>query len=183
VTTGALVLAAGVSRRFGSDKRRFLVDGEPLLRRTVARVLAAGLPCRVCLRPGDGDLPLWLDLPDVSFLECPGANRGMGATLAEGVARCDDWEALLVVLGDMAWTASATLAAVAASVTRRNIVQPTYRGRPGHPVAFGERFFPELRTLSGDRGGRDIIARCPDLVTGLPVDDPGIHRDLDFPAH
>ena len=176
---GALVLAAGVSRRFGSDKRRYPIDGEPLLKRTVSNVLAAGLPCRVCLRPGDGDLPPMLELSGLEFIECPSADEGMGSTLAEGTAACEDWDGLLVVLGDMAWVRPETLRAIHAALTVEGIVSPQYGGRPGQPVGFGRRFFPDLRALRGDRGGRDILARHPSVLVRLQVDDPGIHRDLD----
>ena len=48
---GALVLAAGYSRRFGEDKRAYPIDGKPLLARTLESVRASGLPLRLCLRP------------------------------------------------------------------------------------------------------------------------------------
>ena len=177
--TGALVLAAGVSRRFGTDKRRHKIEGKPLLNRTAGNVLAAGLPCRICLRPGDGDLPLWLGLDGVEFIECIRAAGGMGETLSEGTAACADWDALLVVLGDKAWVRPATLAAIAAAVTTHTIAQPVNGNRPGHPVGFGRDFFPALQRLSGDRGGRDILRRHRPAVLRLDVEDPGIHRDLD----
>ena len=180
---GALVLAAGASRRFGSDKRRHLVDGQTLLKRTVQGVREAGLPCRVCLRPGDGDIPLLLDLPGLAFIECRSASQGMGATLAEGVESCSDWDAVLIVLGDMGWVQPATLEAVAAKLTAHNIVQPTFRQQPGQPVGFGRDFFPELLALSGDRGGRSILHRHRSVRIAVPVEDPGILRDLDLPAH
>jgi molybdenum cofactor cytidylyltransferase len=181
VKAGALVLAAGFSRRFGSDKRRHPVDGEPLLKRTAANALAAGLPCRICLRPGDGDMPLMLGLPGIEYIECPAAVEGMGSTLAQGVAACEDWDGLLVVLGDMAWVRPATLVAVRDALAVDRIVQPRYRGRPGQPVGFGRDFYPDLLELRGDRGGRDILPRHGSALVRLPVDDPGIHRDLDTP--
>lgn len=175
------MLAAGASCRFGSDKRCYLVDGQPLLRRTVGAVREARLSCRVCLRPGDGDVPLLVDLPGITFIECRTASQGMGATLAEGLESCGDWDAVLIVLGDMGWVKPATLEAVAAKLTVHNIVQPTYRNQPGQPVGFGRDFFPQLLALSGDRGGRSILRRHPDARTAVPVEDPGILRDLDIP--
>jgi CTP:molybdopterin cytidylyltransferase MocA len=179
VTGGALVLAAGCSRRFGGDKRKYLLDGRPLLRHTLESVVDAGLACRVCIRPEDGDIPLRMDVPQVSYLACANAAVGMGATLAEGVGACADWDGLLVVLGDMAWVRPDTLALIFGALTPGAIVRPVYDSRPGQPVAFAADFFPELRALTGDRGGRDILRRNPHAVVSLAVDDAGIHRDLD----
>jgi molybdenum cofactor cytidylyltransferase len=49
-------------------------------------------------------------------------------------------------------------------------------------VAFGARFLPELGALDGDRGARDLLLQHPAAVQELPVDDPGILRDVDRPA-
>ena len=178
---GALVLAAGASRRFGSDKRRFPLEGEPMLRRTLEAVRAASLACRVCIGPGEGDIPLWLDLPGLEFIECPHAPAGMGATLADGVAACGDWQGLLVVLGDMPWVQPSTYRYLFESLDAGNIVQPEFGGRPGNPVGFGADFFAELRSLTGDAGGRELLRRHPEALIRLPLEDPGIHRDLDTP--
>ncbi len=178
---GALVLAAGQSCRFGSDKRLYPVEGKPLLRRTLESVQTAGLPCRVCLRPGDGAIPLMLGLPGLEFIECAGAASGMGATLAAGVKACHDWDGLLVVLGDMAWVQPATLAALAQRLDTDAAVQPCYRGKTGNPVGFGRRFYPELEALAGDRGGRMVLEKHPDCLRSVPVEDPGVLRDLDEP--
>lgn len=179
MNTGALVLAAGYSRRFGSDKRRYALDGSPLLARTLAQVEAAGIRCRVCLRPGER--PLEMGLADVEFIECPGASRGMGATLADGVRSCGDWDGLLVVLGDMPWIAPASYRRVADALSPDRIVQPFREGRPGHPVGFGSAFYPALEALDGEQGGREVIRANPAALLRIPLDDPGIHRDLDEP--
>ncbi len=178
---GALVLAAGSARRFGADKRRYSLEGVPLLAHCLTTLQATGLPVRLCLRAGEAGLLAELDLAGPEVLECPRADRGMGATLADGVGYCRDWDGLLVVLGDMPWIAAETYRAVAGKLSRDSIVQPVFEGRGGHPVGFGADFFPELVTLDGDRGARTVLERHPAALRRLEVADPGIHRDLDEP--
>ncbi len=172
-----LILAAGRGRRFGSDKRRAqLADGRPLLCASVEAMRAAGLPCLLCLAERDRDAP---PLRDVATHFTAAADRGMGATLASGVARLGPVPFLLVALGDMPWIAAESICAVAAAARADRIVVPTCRGQPGHPVAFGADFLPLLARLDGDRGARAVVETHRAAVLEIPLDDPGILRDVD----
>ncbi|MEQ8800716.1 MAG: NTP transferase domain-containing protein, partial [Haliea sp.] len=62
------------------------------------------------------------------------------------------------------------------------VVTPTYAGEPGHPVGFGRAFFSALARLQGDRGARDLVRRAGSGRLCLPLSDPGILRDVDYPA-
>jgi molybdenum cofactor cytidylyltransferase len=64
--------------------------------------------------------------------------------------------------------------------TGRPIAVPVYRDGPGNPVLFAAGLFGELRAVTGDRGGRGVIARDPDRVTEVPVDTP-MPADIDTP--
>ncbi len=178
---GILILAAGSSQRFGGDKRRApLADGTPLLIATTRNALASGLPVAVCLRPDETELAVALEKAGTQVLYCPGAAAGMGHTLADAIAQVD-WQGALVALGDMPYIEPATYCKAAAALLPGGICQPTWHGRPGHPVGFDRHWFPRLRQLRGDTGARDILAENRGAVTRFPVDDPGILRDIDTP--
>ncbi len=51
--------------------------------------------------------------------------------------------------------------------------------RRGNPVLWPARCFDALRALSGDVGGKHILARAPGAVLEVSVDDPGVLRDVD----
>jgi molybdenum cofactor cytidylyltransferase len=53
-------------------------------------------------------------------------------------------------------------------------------GRRGNPVGFGRVHLAALLALEGDQGARRLLQTCP--VTEVPVEDPGIFRDIDTPA-
>jgi molybdenum cofactor cytidylyltransferase len=177
-----LVLAAGYGRRFGSDKRLYTLNGgKPMLRVTLENVIGSGSPCRVCVRDGDSGIANLLQGLAVDAIPCANSVEGMGATLAEGVGACEDWDALLVALGDMPWVQAATYASLLSALDSNSIVQPVYQQKAGNPVGFGRRFYPLLRVLQGDGGGRHILRDYPDQVRRVLVDDAGICRDLDIP--
>ena len=183
---GILVLAAGYSRRFGADKRLHLVDGVPLLERAVRNLLAAELPVAVCIRPDDAAVGELLRRLAVRAIRCDAAGRGMGATLAQGAAAVaaakEDWDGVLVALGDMAWVRPETCRRVAGALAPGRIARPCHRGRGGHPVGFAKAFFPELQRLDGEGGARELLRRHRANLLEVEVDDPGVLRDMDRKA-
>ena len=58
-------------------------------------------------------------------------------------------------------------------------MRPEVDGRPGNPVLFSARLFPELLRETGDRGGRDVVRRHGGEVCLVAVDDPRACLDID----
>ncbi len=186
---GALILAAGSSRRFGSDKRRHRLDhGQPMLITTVTRYATTFDAVSVVLREGDESLARELAglaaPPRVVF--AADAHLGMGHSLAAGVHHvAAGWHWLALALGDMPFVQTATLRLLRRTFQEHGgerMVQPVFRGRPGHPVFFPGRYFPALEALSGDAGARTVLRANPGALARVPLDDPGVVRDLDTPA-
>ena len=180
---GILLLAAGYSRRFSTDKRRARVsDAYSLLELTISKLLESELPVRLCLRdePGERD---WRErIPNsVTPIYCDRSAQGMGATLAQGIAHCEDWSATLVALGDMPCVAPSTIRQLCEAAQETRIVAPSYRGQRGHPVVFGRRFYPDLGRLSGDSGARAVLERYASDLSLLSVQDAGVLFDVDHP--
>ncbi|MGE0623314.1 MAG: NTP transferase domain-containing protein [Pseudomonadales bacterium] len=186
---GALILAAGFARRFGSDKRRHvLADGTPLLTATVRRYAQVFDRIAVVIREGEDELAAELGAihPGVRIVTAADAALGMGHSLAAGVrAVAGDWSWVAVALGDMPWIRAATLTSLAHVFTASGstgILQPRSGNRSGHPVLFGADCFDELLRLTGDTGARAVLERHRDSVRHLDVDDPGIFADMDRPG-
>ena len=192
---GALVLAAGRSRRFGSDKRHArLDDGTPLLTATLLRCASVLDDVRVVLRPDDDALARELAerIPGLHILHAPRSDEGMGGSLADGIARCEDLDWVLVVLGDMPFVQPETLEqlldAIRAAGPEIDIIRPVRTCAegdeptgPGHPVAFHATRFDELAACSGDTGARAVVERGQGMLC-VEVTDPGVLRDLDHPG-
>jgi len=179
-----LVLAAGASRRFGSDKRQAPLTGGATLLATSLRVPCAVLAeVLVVMRPEDD--PLALSLP--ATVHCVPGERsalGMGHSLASGVRHLlavSHAEAVAIFLGDMPWLAETSLRQLLARADATRIVLPVYEGQRGHPVIFGRDFWPELAALAGDSGARKVIEAHPAAHCRVELDDPGLVEDVDTP--
>ena len=183
MTVGILMLAAGSSRRFGSDKRQaMLASGQTLLCATLENACASGLPLRICLGHADAELADSLRGQGYEVQLCRHSDLGMGATLANGAAELGDWDGVLVALADMAWIVPDTYRLMAGHIKHDSICAPYYKGQRGHPIGFGSDFYPQLTELAGDQGARALLDRFKPQVKQVEVADPGIVRDADTPA-
>jgi molybdenum cofactor cytidylyltransferase len=178
---GALLLAGGSARRMGTNKLALPIDGVAILARSHAALVAAGLP--VLLVTGAHDAALRGLLPDVPHVHAARHADGLSASIAAGVAAAPaDWGALLVALGDMPFVRPATLGALAGALQRGAMaVAPVRDGRRGNPAGFARSLLPALASLSGDSGARQLLEALGPALTKVPVDDPGIFRDIDRP--
>lgn len=179
MTVGAIVLAAGLSRRMGAAKLALPVDGVPMLARTLATVEAAGLPLLV-VTGGHADAirAIAADRPTVHAQHHA---EGLAESLKAGLAAAPtDWDAALVVLGDMPFLSADTLRRLADALAGgAPAVVPVDEGRRGNPAGFARTTWPRLMALTGDQGARLLLDSLG--AHDIPVEDPGIHRDLDRP--
>ncbi|MEM8493611.1 MAG: nucleotidyltransferase family protein [Pseudomonadota bacterium] len=183
MTVGVLVLAAGQSVRFGSDKRLALMtDGRQLIEATLTAVRESGLPAYVCVGEEDQHLGEQLRSSGQSVYRCKRSREGMGSTLAEGISMLPEWEGVLIALADMPWIQATTYQLVAERINGSAICAPSYQGQRGHPVGFGKNHWPALAALSGPTGAAGLIKSQGQWVELIATDDPGIVRDVDRPA-
>ncbi|WP_110708216.1 nucleotidyltransferase family protein [Salinicola sp. CR57] len=183
----ALVMAAGVSRRFGGDKRRAtLPDGRTLLATTLNTVARAYPRWWLVTRPED-DLYLGeaFDPARHRRLVADQARHGLGGSLGDAfrhlIAEGDTATAAAVVLADMPWLSATTCTRLQRHADAERIVIPSHRGRRGHPVLFGRRFWPTLAALEAGDGARAVVQANRAAVSVVDVDDDGIWRDIDTP--
>ena len=186
---GALLLAAGVSRRFGADKRTHLLpDGTSLLQATANKYVGCFDHVVVVLRPTDAELARELTTRfggGLRVVTAAQAHLGMGHSLAAGIGAVGNWDYAFVALGDMPFVETATLRQLEgamASTDGAAIIAPVFEGRPGHPVGFGHDHFEALGALTGDSGARSIIKKFAHQVVEVAVSDPGVLHDVDRPA-
>ena len=184
MNTVAILLAAGASTRFGSDKLVHALPHGVAVAVQSARHLKAVLPRVIAVvRAADGDTARALAAEGCEVVVCANAQAGMGASLACGVRAAGAAEAYLVALGDMPFIRPSSIVALRDALEAgAAIVAPYFRTRRGHPVGLAGRFRAELEALEGDEGARRLIAANDSGLVKVPVGDPGVIRDIDTPA-
>ncbi len=178
-----LLLAAGRSRRFGSDKLlQRLPDGRTLLEASLAPLAAAANRTLVLVRPGPSPLHELLQEKNIPYLEVLQADDGMGTTLAAGIRATAQARGWLVGLADMPCLQADTAARIAHALEQGALLAaPQHQGRRGHPVGFAACWQPQLAALQGDQGARSLLQSAAAQVVAMEVDDPGCLLDIDTP--
>lgn len=175
-----VVPAAGRGSRFGGPLHKLMqpFEGGTVLGSTLRHAVASQLP--VVLVTTAEMLPLartLLALRDIVVLNDAEAARGMGASIASGIAERSGAPGWLVLPGDMPLVQPGTLLAVAAALEQHPVVYAQHRGRRGHPVAFAAELYSELIQLNSDDGARRVLLRYP--AHGEETEDSGVLLDVD----
>ena len=179
----AILLAAGRGTRFGGRKLEAkLPDGTPVglaAWRTLVHVIPDTV---VIVREDDAGFRALLVEEGARMVVATAADRGMGASLAAGVADVDPRSAIVVALADMPWIAQSTISAVASAVAAgASLAAPRYRGERGHPIGFAPSHRAALASLDGDEGARTILAAYREAIHFIDVEDAAVLADVDTP--
>jgi len=187
---GAVVLAAGCSRRAGqTNKLLHPFAGEPMIRRVVKTVLEAGTsPCLVVVgHQAERVRQALCDLP-VTFVVNASYAEGMGTSIGRGVEAIANTQvdAAFIVLGDMPLLRVEDLESlrIAHCTSTRHLIIAPEAGegasrRLGNPVLWPRRYFDELASLRGNVGAKSILLAAAGAVLRVPIDHKGVLFDVD----
>lgn len=179
----AIVLAAGRSSRMGTHKLLLPLGGRPLIAHATASACASRAES-VVIVVGHEAARVRAALPPDRYtvVKNPDYAEGMATSLRAGLAAVPaSCCGALIVLGDQPLQSAELLNRLidAATTAPDHIVVATYDGRRGNPVCFPRRYFPELKAVTGDEGGRTVLRRhaaevvaveCGDLAPNLDAD-------------
>ena len=181
---GAVLLAAGASRRMGRPKQLLAVDGEPMVRRAARRALDAGLaPVIVVLGHEAEAVRGALTGLDVRFTTSPDPTGPTSASLHAGLAALDDdVAATMVLLADMVHVTTPMLHALVASW--RAAGTPLEVSRYGEvlapPLLFPRALWPELLAWHGEGCGKAVVRAHLHEAHVHPWPESSLH-DIDTP--
>lgn len=180
-----LILAAGSASRMQQPKQLLDWHGRALVHVVAEYALDAGLaPVLVVTGAAQQQVEMALvDLP-IQFVHNPDYVKGQSSSLHAGVtALPDSTAAVLILLGDQPFVSAAVMRRIVQhwQAGAGPIIAPVYAGQRGNPVLFERIVFPELLTVSGDQGARQILMLQPERVAYVYFDDARPLMDIDTP--
>ena len=180
---GGIILAAGVGRRFGGPKQLLPWRGKPFIRHVALTALEAGLsPVVVVVGASAQQVQEAIqDLP-VRIVINPDWQSGQSFSIKAGLSGLNEFSgAALFLLADQPQVSVQFIQSLVESHRRTlaPIVAPQIDGKRGNPVLFDSNTFPDLYSLQGDSGGRDLFSRYP--IHWVPWHDYRFLMDIDTP--
>jgi len=179
----AIVPAAGLSLRMGSEKVLLPAGSTSILERVLSTLAEAGVSERVAvLRPDlaesaeaarrSGARIAWNSTPREEML----LSIRLGiAELPAGVDAFYVWPA------DHPAVLAKTVTRLAAFAAKERVVLPLHAGRRGHPALIGSGLIGAIGAIPAGAGLRHLWHSRPEVLVEVPVEDPGILVDLDTP--
>ncbi len=184
VPVGAVLLAAGGSRRLGHPKQLVPYRGKSLLRHSAEVVLASVCqPLVVVLGAHAPHLRSELSGLDVRMVVNKDWAQGVGSSIRKGIEALEAWEVsgALVLVCDQPAVTAAHLDRMVETFREQQpaAVASAYGGTHGVPALFEYALFPELLALEGDRGAKAVLTRHTERVVQVPLEQGEL--DIDTP--
>lgn len=183
---GAVILAAGSGTRLGGVAKAMLrIGDQTFLERIAGSARDVGcVDVVVVVAPPFGEMVAeHARALGLRVVVNPDPARGMGSSVALGFAALE--------AGDAAWlwpvdhphvrpeTLRALVTALEPGASRREVAQPRFGDRGGHPPLIARAVWPRLAAC-GEGGARAVLATAS--IVAVAVDDAGVIRDVDTPA-
>lgn len=170
-TTAIIVLAAGLSTRFGAGNK-LLADfrGRPLADHIAGIIEPVPFAAKFAVCPADVPaLGKLFERRGFVILANPDNAAGQATSLRLGVdaANRAGAEAVLICLADMPFVTRDHLQALVTrmgSGTANHVASIADQATPMPPAIFGRDHFPALLQSAGDRGARDLLRSAERLV-------------------
>ncbi|MBS0232620.1 MAG: nucleotidyltransferase family protein [Proteobacteria bacterium] len=184
----AVILAAGRSSRF-KDGHKLLaeIDGTPIVRHVCTALAASNVDEIILVTAGADDfIAKAAGTGRWRTVENPNARDGLSTSLRTGLENISpEADGILVALADMPGIEPALVNALISAFTAAEtaIVFPASKeGRRGHPVIWPKSLFGALSSMTGDTGGKTILADHKNLWRAVPCENKGAFADIDTRA-
>lgn len=184
-----IYMAAGNSRRFGTNKLFYPIDGHPMYRHLLDRLV------HICEIESEWEVLVVTQYKEireyvraleerghaVHALWSPESRNGASVTISQAVHAADEREALVFFVADQPYltedTVSRFLHRMQSSGKELGCV--AYEGECGNPVWFSKAFYQELQNLQGDEGGKKVLKKHIEKAVIFPIANQKELEDID----
>jgi CTP:molybdopterin cytidylyltransferase MocA len=171
--------AAGNSSRFGSNKLLHIMDdGRPMIASILDAVRPLNVYKKVLVTQYDEVASM---APEFDVVMNDRPDLGISRSMQLGLAAAGDADAYMFCVCDQPGLTAATLERLIEAYKKgtAGIVSLAWQGKMCNPKIFSSRYKEELMRLSGDTGGRQILATHKDDILLVEADREAEVKDID----
>ena len=185
----AVILAAGESRRMGTQNKLLLqIDSEVLIRKFVKSVCASATDAVLVVLGHEAEkIKAVLQDQSLRFVKNTCYEKGMTTSIQSGVnAASMESVGLMICLADLPFAETSDFNRLIQAFTdfRRTesslIIVPVFQGQRGNPVLFSAEFRDKLLAHNGE-GCKGIVSKYPQSVREVSMENDNLLRDIDTP--
>lgn len=178
--TGCVIMASGLSTRYGKNKLFELFQGQTFLARTLNTVSSVSFDaCVTVTRNREAaDYCRTVQMP-VILHDLPGRND----TIRLGTSYLQQMDRLMFCPCDQPFLSPSSLQKMLDYPDWNDdfILRLGYENRAGAPVLFGKKYFPMLCSLPDKKGGSYLIHKYPGNIKILSAESELELLDIDTP--
>ena len=160
---GCVLMAAGLSARFGENKLLHVLNGRAMLEWALCAA-PASLFDRAVAVVSDPRVAEIATRAGYGCVRNPDPAAGQGGTVSLGAMAMAGMDAALFCVADQPYLTEGSVRRVLAAGAPGRIVALAFEGRRGNPVLFPGDLLPALAALPPERTGKAVIARNEDRV-------------------
>ena len=178
-----IILAAGESKRMGRPKQLLSFGSSTILEHVVENLLRSRIgELILVLGHESGAIKARFEGAPLKLIVNPDYRQGMSTSISCGIKEVSpDTRAFLIALGDQPLVRSEVVDQLVSAFEEggSGIILPSFGGLAGHPVIFDLKYRDALLSLTGDKGGKSIVAAHPEDVRQVEVETASVVYDID----
>lgn len=184
----AVILAAGLSKRFGGMKLLEQIDNKSMVLHVADLVSTLDFEQKLLVYSNKNVLNEIKENCEKScefqYLYNNQAHNGQSTSIKlamENLISTKNHTGIIFFVADQPFIdiSIVTKLIEAFSQNKGSIIVPLYGNNRGNPVIFSNKWIEQLKNLEGDVGGRVIIRNHPEEVWEVPISDSNLGKDID----
>lgn len=204
-----IMLAAGNSRRFGANKLLYEIDGIPMYRHVLEQLddtkkkieniyseysdivqlnnlyrnnITAKIICNIIVITQYDAIAEAVKTKEIQVLYNPHPEDGISSSVKIGLNASLDTDAVLFTVSDQPWLTSETICELIHVFlnTSKGIACVSCQGKMGNPCIFDRKYYNDLLSLEGDKGGKKVIMKHLDDTQIYEIEAGRELEDIDY---